>query len=159
MSNESNSNSKYVYLNGQLVENPHESHHHVSPKHLYVGVFAALLVLTGITYLVSYADLGPASLPVAMVVASMKASLVIAFFMHLKYEDRTFAFMFATSLLFVAIFFTFVLYDLGASGAINEEAAVEYKRTIDDKAEALANPAPAAHGDDHAEPAHGEAEH
>ena len=38
----SNQENKYVYLNGQLVENPHESHHHVSPKHVYVGVFAAL---------------------------------------------------------------------------------------------------------------------
>ena len=132
MSNENNSESKanqWVYLNGQLVENPIESHHHVSPKHLYVAVFGALLVLTGITYLVSYADLGPASLPVAMLVATMKASLVVAFFMHLKYEDRTFAFMFATALLFVGVFFTFILYDLGASGEINEETSMEYKRT------------------------------
>jgi len=147
MSNESNSTSQYVFLNGQVVENPVESHHHVSPKHLYVAVFVALLVLTGITYLVSYMNLGPASLPVAMVVASMKASLVIAFFMHLKYEDRTFAFMFATALLFVSIFFTFILYDLGVSGALNEETSMEYKRSVDDAAEAIANPAPETVGD------------
>ena len=140
--------NKYVFLNGQLVENPHESHHHVSPKHVYVGVFAALLVLTVITYLVSYADLGPASLPVAMVVACMKASLVIAFFMHLKYEDRTFAFMFVTALVFVGVFFTVTLYDLSASGELNEETSMEYKRTVDDRAEALAAP-PAPEADDH----------
>jgi cytochrome c oxidase subunit 4 len=152
MSNETNSepnshSNQYVYLNGQIVENPVESHHHVSPKALYVAVFSALLVLTAVTYLVSYANLGPASLPVAMLVASMKASLVIAFFMHLKYEDRTFAFMFATALLFVSIFFTFILYDLGASGELNEETSMEYKRSVDDAAEAIANPAPETVGD------------
>ena len=157
MSKESNSDgtsnsNQYVYLNGQVVENPVESHHHVSPKYVYVGVFAALLVLTVITYLVSYADLGPASLPVAMVVACMKASLVIAFFMHLKYEDRTFAFMFAVCLLFVAIFFTFTLYDLGASGDLNEETSMEYKRTVEDAAEAISSPAPEP-SSDHSAPA------
>ena len=143
----SNQENKYVYLNGQLVENPHESHHHVSPKHVYVGVFAALLVLTVITYLVSYADLGPASLPVAMVVACMKASLVIAFFMHLKYEDRTFAFLFVTSLLFVGIFFAVTLVDLKASGNVTNISGTEYRRGVEDRAEAVKSPPPKA--DDH----------
>src|SRR5690606_9144126 len=107
----------------------------------------ALLVLTAITYLVSYADLGPASLPVAMVVATIKASLVVGFFMHLKYEDRTFAFMFITSLAFVGIFFSVILFDIHKSGELNEEASVEYKRSVDDTAERVANPpaAPAEH--------------
>ena len=132
--------SQWVFLNGQPVENPLESHEHVTPKHIYVLVFGALLVLTVITYLVSYADLGPASLPVAMVVATTKASLVVAFFMHLKYEDRVFAFMFLTSLVFVAIFFFGILFDMSKSGALNPEAGISYKRSIDDRAEAAAAP-------------------
>ncbi len=132
--------TNYVFLNGKPVENAKESFHHVSPKHVYVGVFAALLVLTGVTYLVSYADLGPASLPVAMLVAVIKASLVVGFFMHLKYEDRVFAFMFLTSLIFVAIFFAVTLFDISKSGVVNTEASVEYKRTVDDNAEIWANP-------------------
>jgi cytochrome c oxidase subunit 4 len=150
MSNESNSSgaaNQWVFHNGQLVENPIESHHHVSPKHVYVGVFAALLVLTGITYLVSYADLGAASLPVAMVVASMKASLVIAFFMHLKYEDRVFAFLFGTCLVFVAIFFSFTLYDMNNSGYVNEITGTSFKRGVDDAAEVANMPPPKK--DDH----------
>ncbi len=120
--------SEYVFLNGKRVENPHESHHHISPVIVYVAVFAALLVLTGLTYAVSFANLGPGSLPVAMLVATMKASLVVAFFMHLAYEDRFYLFMFLTSLVLIALFFGFVLFDVNAAGALNDEQAVGVPR-------------------------------
>jgi len=137
----------YVFLNGEAVENPHESHEHVTPLPVYHAVFGALLVLTVLTYLVSYADLGPGSLPVAMFVATIKASLVIGFFMHLKYEDRTFAFMFAVCWLFVSIFFTVTLFDMDKTGELNNEAGIEYYKSARDHAEALLNPPPAAeHG-------------
>lgn len=139
--------TNYVFLNGKPVEHPHESHEHVTPKHIYVAIFGALLALTAITYIVSYADLGPGSLPVAMVVATIKASLVVGFFMHLKYEDRVFAFMFLTSLVFIGIFFSVTLFDIKKSGELNPEASVEFKRTVDDTAEHVLNPpaAPAEH--------------
>lgn len=150
--------TNYVFLNGKPAENAVESHHHVSSKMQYYAVFGALLVLTVITYLVSYADLGPASLAVAMFVATIKASLVVGFFMHLKYEDRTFAFMFMTSLLFVAIFFLVVLFDIAKSGELNHEASVVYKRSVEDRAEdAAAPPVVQDHGGgDHAAPAGGD---
>ena len=120
--------SEYVFLNGKRVEIPHESHHHISPVIVYVAVFGALLVLTGLTYAVSFANLGPGSLPVAMLVATMKASLVVAFFMHLAYEDRFYLFMFLTSLVLIALFFGFVLFDVNAAGALNDEQAVGMPR-------------------------------
>ena len=123
---------------GKPVDNPHESHEHVTPLPIYYAVFGALLFLTGITYLVSYADLGPGSLPVAMLVAVIKASLVVGFFMHLKYEDRTFQFMFVCALLFVSIFFTVVLFDMDKSDDFYEGAGIEYKRGIEDTAEQIA---------------------
>ena len=152
----SDSTQNTVYLNGKLVENPHEDHHHVSPVWEFSLVFGALLVLTILTYLVSFAGLGPASLPVAMLIAFIKGSLVVGFFMHLKYEDRFYAFLFCTTLLFVTIFFTFVLFDMKTTAELNEEAGIEYKRHIEDSAEAAENaaamkaagaaaPAPAAH--------------
>ena len=67
--------SEYVFLNGKRVENPHESHHHISPVIVYVAVFAALLVLTGISYAVSFANLGPGSLPVAQALTMYGAPL------------------------------------------------------------------------------------
>ncbi|KIG15030.1 Cytochrome c oxidase polypeptide IV [Enhygromyxa salina] len=149
-----------VYLNGKLVENPHEDHHHVSPVWEFSLVFGALLFLTIMTYVVSFAGLGPASLPVAMFIAFLKGSLVVGFFMHLKYEDRFYSFLFCVTLLFVSIFFTFVLFDMKTTAELNEEAGIEYKRHVEDSAEAAEaaaareaakaagaapEPAPAAH--------------
>jgi cytochrome c oxidase subunit 4 len=53
-----------------------------------LAVFAALLLLTVVTVLVSYIDLGAGNVVVALLIASAKASLVALFFMHLKGESR-----------------------------------------------------------------------
>jgi cytochrome c oxidase subunit 4 len=55
---------------------------------IYVAVWAGLLVLTGATVAVSYFDLGLLNVVVALLIASVKASLVALFFMHLKFENR-----------------------------------------------------------------------
>jgi len=113
--------STTTYLNGKEIENPVEVHEHVSPVSFYVKILFALFFLTGMTYAVSFADLGPASLPVAMLVAAIKATLVVAFFMHLKYDDRYNLFIFLGTLIFIAIFFGFTLFDLEARDALNDE--------------------------------------
>ena len=59
---------------------------HVVPTRTYVGVFLALLVLTGLTTWVSYFDLGPMNTVVALAIAVAKMLLVILFFMHAKYS-------------------------------------------------------------------------
>jgi cytochrome c oxidase subunit 4 len=51
---------------------------------VYLAVLLALLALTALTILVSYVDLGPFSTPIAFVIAGVKASLVVLFFMHMK---------------------------------------------------------------------------
>jgi cytochrome c oxidase subunit 4 len=53
-----------------------------------LAVFTALLLLTVVTVLVSYVDLGAGNVVVALLIASAKASLVALFFMHLKGEGR-----------------------------------------------------------------------
>jgi cytochrome c oxidase subunit 4 len=58
------------------------------PRRTGVAVFVALLVLTAVTVLVSYVDLGLWNTVVALLIASVKASLVALFFMHLKGETR-----------------------------------------------------------------------
>lgn len=129
--------SDLVFLNGQPVENPHESHEHVSPLSTYMAVFGALLVLTVITFLVSFAELGPGALPVAMFVAFIKAALVVGYFMHLKYEDRFYSFLLACSLLFIGIFFTITILDIRTTDDINMIQGINYKRSLEDNAEAL----------------------
>src|SRR5438093_10610793 len=63
------------------------SEHIVSPV-VYVGVFLALIVLTGLTVFASTVDLGMWNTPVALLIAVTKAALVVLFFMHVKYSSR-----------------------------------------------------------------------
>lgn len=93
--------------------------HHISPVRLYWVVFGALLVFTGLTYAVSFADLGPAALPVAMLVACIKASLVCVFFMHLKYDERFNVLVFLSSFFFMGVFFAFTMMDVTTRALVN----------------------------------------
>ena len=60
---------------------------HVVPTARYVGVFAALMLLTGATVAVAYVDLGPLNTVVAMSIAATKALLVALVFMHLRWTS------------------------------------------------------------------------
>lgn len=55
---------------------------------IYVAVWGGLIVLTGATVAISYVDLGLLNVAAALLIASVKASLVALFFMHLKSENR-----------------------------------------------------------------------
>ena len=110
-----------TYLKGKLAPHEHEAQHHVMPVKLYLQVFAALLVATVLTVLVSYADLGSAALPIAMFVAVVKSALVIGYFMHLKYDTRFHAFVFLSTILFVAIFFLLTFIDLRTRDLMNPQ--------------------------------------
>ncbi len=97
-----------------VSDKAHEEHGdlgHVMSLPMLIGVFAGLLVLTVITVAVAYVDLGSLNLLVAMGVASVKASLVVLFFMHLKYDKPFNAVVFITALLFMVLFVTIVLLD------------------------------------------------
>jgi cytochrome c oxidase subunit 4 len=61
---------------------------HVVPKKIYFAVFFALIVLTWVTTGVSTLDLGRWNIFVALAIAVCKASLVILFFMHVRYSTR-----------------------------------------------------------------------
>ncbi|MGM0577289.1 MAG: cytochrome C oxidase subunit IV family protein [Myxococcota bacterium] len=117
-----------TYIQGKPVEQelevgPH--HGHVTPMSTYWKVFGALLVLTALTVGVSFANLGAASIYVAMVVAIVKASLVVAYFMHLKGDDKFLSFAFFSTLLFVGIFFALTFADIATRGAVNPDWGVK----------------------------------
>jgi cytochrome c oxidase subunit IV len=63
------------------------SQHVVSPRS-YLAVFGALLVLTATTVLVATVELGPWHIVVALLIASLKAVLVVLFFMHVLHSPR-----------------------------------------------------------------------
>jgi cytochrome c oxidase subunit 4 len=61
---------------------------HVLPRRVYYAVFAALVVLTALTVFVARLDLGPMNSVVALGIAVVKASLVVLYFMHVRYGSR-----------------------------------------------------------------------
>ena len=77
----------------------------------YVAVWGALIVLTAVTVLVSYADLGVMNVVVAFFVASVKASLVALYFMHLRHEDRLVWAFALTPILFLVLIVAGTLSD------------------------------------------------
>ena len=61
---------------------------HVLPKSIYYAIFSALMVLTAVTVAVAFVNLGTLNFPIAIAVAITKATLVVLFFMHVKYSSR-----------------------------------------------------------------------
>src|SRR5512134_3759788 len=67
-----------------------EEKHHIVPSRVFVAVWAALLALTAVTVTVAGMHLGRFSMVAALTIASVKAGLVLWYFMHLKYEHKLF---------------------------------------------------------------------
>jgi cytochrome c oxidase subunit IV len=88
-------------------------HVHIASTRFYVGIFAALIVLTVATVKVSYYDFGSANIIIAIAIATMKASLVAAFFMHLRHDKLFNTLSFLGAFLFLAIFILLTNDDLG----------------------------------------------
>jgi cytochrome c oxidase subunit IV len=65
----------------------HSEHHVVSPK-LYAAILAALLLGTWITVQAAKIDLGRWNIVLALLIATIKMTLVILFFMHGKYSPK-----------------------------------------------------------------------
>ena len=86
---------------------------HVASIKILAGVFGALLVLTVVTVLVAKVDFGgrTINLAVAMFIAAIKASLVILFFMHLKYDKLFHSVVVIVALMAAALFVGFTLVD------------------------------------------------
>jgi len=69
-------------------EHPVEHEHHVVSPTIYVVVFFALLVGTALTVWASFIDLGPWNPVIALAIATGKATLVVLYFMHVKYSSK-----------------------------------------------------------------------
>lgn len=86
--------------------------HHVIPFKTYLTVLLTLLFLTVVTVWISGIHLGPISMFVAMAVATVKALLVLAYFMHLKYDSNMNRIMFFAGVFFLFIMFIFTYGDI-----------------------------------------------
>ena len=86
-------------------------------KHLFsykqlVAVLIVLLILTGLTVLASRFDFGALSIWIALLIAAAKASCVLLFFMHLKYETTLIKGTFLSTLITLSIFIGLMLVDV-----------------------------------------------
>ena len=84
---------------------------HVVPKKLYFLVFAALIVFTGLTTGVAFVNLGKWNTVVALAIAVSKASLVVLFFMHLRWSSGLVRMVLLAAFVWFAILITLTLSD------------------------------------------------
>ncbi len=84
---------------------------HVASPKLYVAIFAALLLGTALTVVAAYQDFGHLNLPIAMLIACAKATLVVLFFMHVKYSTPLVKLMMPTAIVFLAVLLSLLACD------------------------------------------------
>ena len=92
---------------------PHPEFGHMTGPPLLLTILTMLLFLTWATVAVSYIDLGGMNVVVAMGVATLKASLVALYFMHLRWDRPFNAVIFVGSLFLLGLFLGFALLDTG----------------------------------------------
>lgn len=90
--------------------------HHVLPVRVYLGVFAALMLLMVATVIFAYMDLGVFNNVVAMVIAISKTVLIMLFFMHLRYSSRLTQIFAIIGFVFLVILVAFTLSDYFTRG-------------------------------------------
>ena len=85
-------------------------------RKIYVAVFVALMFLTGLTTLVAFFDLGFANPVAALSIAVLKASLVVLFFMHMRWSSRLAMIIGGSALFWLGILFVLTLSDYATRG-------------------------------------------
>lgn len=86
---------------------------HIFDYKTLAAILLVLLMLTGITVGASYVDFGKFNVWAALIIASCKGSLVLLFFMHMKYEGKLLIFSFLGTIFFLGIMISFTFWDVG----------------------------------------------
>ncbi|MCO5169098.1 MAG: cytochrome C oxidase subunit IV family protein [Planctomycetes bacterium] len=94
----------------QAAAHGHEEHHHATPLWLLSAVIVALLILTVITVGVAMAT---PNVFLAMFIATIKASLVCLFFMHLYWDKPFNSIVLLISIGLLGLFLWFAMLDTG----------------------------------------------
>jgi len=89
---------------------------HISPKSSYYTIFGSLMVLTAVTVSVAFLNLGVLNFPVALSIAILKATLVILFFMHVKYSSKLTKLICGVSFFFLVLLFGLTMTDYLSRG-------------------------------------------
>lgn len=93
------------------MENHSQNEKHAPHYGIYIIVWLALLILTGVTVAVAGIDFGGLTVATALLIASVKSYLVLTIFMHLKSESKVFSIFVGVALLFLLISFVLLFAD------------------------------------------------
>src|SRR3974377_616775 len=80
---------------------------HIIPAGRYVGIWVILMVLTAITVFAATLELGVFNIVLALLIATIKGTLVVLFFMHLRYSTKL-----TMVTVIASIFWLFILFSL-----------------------------------------------
>ena len=85
---------------------------HIVPLRIYVTIFLALLVGTALTVVAGLQDFpGQLNVIIALTIAVVKATLVVLYFMHVRYSSRLIWVVFTSALFWLAILFALTFSD------------------------------------------------
>ena len=87
---------------------------HIASVKSYVGIFLTLMVLTAVTVAVAYVNLGQLNKVVALGIATFKATLVILYFMHVKYSSHLTKLVVVSGFFFLIILLGLTMADYGS---------------------------------------------
>ena len=93
------------------MEKHDQNQEHSHSYGLYILVWLALMALTAITVAIAGMNIGRFTVATAMLVASIKAYLVLTLFMHLKGESKTFTIFVIVAMFFLGISFVLLFSD------------------------------------------------
>jgi cytochrome c oxidase subunit 4 len=89
---------------------------HIAPVRTYVLIFSLLMVFTTVTVAVAFTNLGQFNFPVAIAIAIVKATLVVLFFMHVKYSSHLTKLIIGSGLFFLLVLFSLTMTDYMSRG-------------------------------------------
>ena len=89
---------------------------HISPKSTYITIFGALMVCTILTVIAAFINLGDLNFPVAITIAVFKATLVVLFFMHVKYASKLTKLIVGVAFFFLGIMLSLTFADYLSRG-------------------------------------------
>jgi cytochrome c oxidase subunit IV len=84
---------------------------HVIPARVYVVIWAVLVVMTGTTVFAATLELGVFNIVLALLIATFKGTLVVLFFMHLRYSTKLTMVTVIASLFWLFILFSLTMTD------------------------------------------------
>lgn len=96
------------------MENNHQKHddnHHIVSYAANIRVWIVLLILTWLTITAAYFHFGNMAVAIALVIATVKAGVVLAYYMHLKFDSKILTVLLLVTMLVFSSFIVLTFFD------------------------------------------------